>query len=188
MGRSPHPSRGKPRAPVKTDLSAETVRALFSYEPDTGLLRWKVSSRLGIRPGDVAGTIGRTGYVMVSIKKRLYSAHRLIWLIVHGRWPRQMIDHINGKRADNRLVNLREATPSLNGMNRPRMRNNTSGYPGVGRCGARWGAFLWRHGKQYHLGTHETPQRAYAVYLAVTKLLMDDESRRINSAERQLSA
>lgn len=39
------------------------------------------------------------------------SAHRVIWMAVHGAIPEgYTVDHINGKRSDNRVANL-EAVP-----------------------------------------------------------------------------
>ncbi len=65
------------------------------------------------------------------INYRLYTTHRLIWLFVHGSWPKNHLDHINGIIIDNRIENLREATRSQNMGNQPIKRINTSGYRGV---------------------------------------------------------
>ncbi len=96
---------------------------LFSYDPETGVLTWKVS-RGGQRAGDVAGTISH-GYVQVFVDGIAYRAHRLIWKMVTGREPVRYIDHENGNRSDNRLIkndpsnsNLREVTPWENNLNR----------------------------------------------------------------------
>ena len=47
---------------------------------------------------------------------REYRLHRLVWLWVHGAHvPDGMtLDHINGVKTDNRICNLRLATPAQN--------------------------------------------------------------------------
>jgi hypothetical protein len=44
-----------------------------------------------------------TGYREIRVGGERYYEHRLAWLYVHGRWPKEQIDHINHKRDDNRL-------------------------------------------------------------------------------------
>ncbi len=47
----------------------------------------------------------------------MYKAHRLAWFYVHGVWPKEQIDHINGDKADNCIANLRLADFSKNQAN-----------------------------------------------------------------------
>jgi hypothetical protein len=53
-----------------------------------------------------------------------------VWLW-HGRELPALIDHINGDRGDNRIENLRAATPSQNVCNTKIKSTNTSGVKGV---------------------------------------------------------
>ena len=47
-------------------------------------------------------------------------AHQIIWFAAHGAVPSGlMLDHINRENKDNRLSNLRLATPKQNAANRP---------------------------------------------------------------------
>ncbi|MFW4291481.1 HNH endonuclease [Salmonella enterica subsp. enterica serovar Paratyphi C] len=46
------------------------------------------------------------GYIRIYINKKWYLAHRLAWLYVTGKWPINVIDHINRNKADNRFINL----------------------------------------------------------------------------------
>lgn len=89
------------------------------------------------KAGSVAGHSDRSrGYVDIRIDAKKYKAHRLAWLYVHGRWPEKLIDHINGVKTDNRLINLREASAAENAMNNPSL--------GVYWCKRRraWRAFI----------------------------------------------
>jgi len=92
------------------------VRSLFDYNPDTGLLLWKIRSHG--RRADRAGSRGTSGYIKVETGGKIFLSHRLIWLWNFGYFPENEIDHINGDGSDNRLSNLREATRSCNLFNR----------------------------------------------------------------------
>ena len=64
--------------------------------------------------------------------------HRAIWAWHNGRLPTMQIDHINGKRFDNRIENLREVTQSENMRNMvyPWKPNVDTGLPGVYKNGS----------------------------------------------------
>lgn len=154
-----------------TALTAEYVRALLTYEPGTGAFRWNVRRR-GIVKGQVAGTTGKHGYRYIMIDGRLYRSSRLAWLITHGRWPDPEVDHRNGKRADDRLRNLREATRAQNLANRGLQKNNTSGFKGVRRSfSGRWRASIWKDGKEYWLGVFDKKREAAAAYAKAAEAL-----------------
>jgi len=100
-------------------LTAERLRELVRYDPVTGLFyrRWKCGERR-------VGCDNGRGYVVLRLDDKLYQAHRLAWLYVHGVFPAADIDHINGVRDDNRIVNLRPATRAEN-LRHKRHRNKT---------------------------------------------------------------
>ena len=66
------------------------------YDKDTGVFTRKISLNTKIRVGDVAGGKDVKGYVCIRVMGKTYKAHRLAWLYVHGKWPENEIDHING--------------------------------------------------------------------------------------------
>ena len=64
--------------------------------------------------GSIAGAKNGRGYHQIRIGGRPYSASRLAWLYMTGKWPNSEISYINGKPSDTRWANLREATTSQN--------------------------------------------------------------------------
>lgn len=105
---------------------------LFSYDPNTGLLRWKTSSAYRIKPGDIAGSMNGQGYLLVQINGKKRPVHRIAWEIFHGEISEELkIDHVNGIRHDNRIINLRQVTDAENNKNARLRKDNSSGRTGV---------------------------------------------------------
>ena|SRR3990167_6112314 len=143
----------------------ERLRGLLHYDSDTGVFTWRVNRRR-VKTGDIAGTVNAQGYVQICIDGRLYLAHRLAWLYVHGEWPSGDLDHWDTNRANNVIGNLRPATNSQNQANSRQRRDNTSGYKGVcwdKRC-HRWVAGIYVDGRRRHLGRFDTPEAGHAAY------------------------
>lgn len=108
------------------------LKRLVTYNPDTGHFTWNFDRNWRAKSGGIAGHINTvSGYVELVIDKKLYLCHRLAFLFMTGKWPKQETDHINNIRSDNRWCNLREADVSENRCNTQRNRNNTSGFKGV---------------------------------------------------------
>ena len=151
-------------------ITAEELRELLRYDPNTGIFRWKVKQRrVSYGVGDVAGSLdSSSGYHRIRIDGRDYRASRLAWLYVYGRWPTDEINHKNTIRDDDRLANLREATRGQNNYNTKRFSTNTSGLKGVcWRSRDRmWQAQISVNGRTRHLGKFDTPEEAHAVYRA----------------------
>lgn len=156
---------------AKTDLTAQRLRELLNYDPDTGVFTWVGRPSHFIKPNSRAGTLNRSeGYWMVKVDTYSYGAHRLAWLYITGEWPPHEVDHINGERADNRWTNLRSATKSQNQQNtrKPRV-HGTSGFLGVSRRRHNpplpWLAQIRINGQGYNLGQYATPEEAHSAYL-----------------------
>lgn len=103
-------------------MPIEALRAILSYNPETGGLTWVVdrgSNFHRMKAGSIAGTVSKRGYIIIKINGQFYKAHRLAWYLAAGVWPDPMldIDHINEAKGDNRLCNLRLVTRSENQKN-----------------------------------------------------------------------
>src|SRR3954470_19336597 len=113
------------------DLSHQTVRRLFDYDPQ-GFLRWKESPAVAVPKGSVAGTVQPRGYVRIAVNGKQYAAPRLVWIYHHGAIPKGMqIKHLNHVRGDNRIENLQPVTLSENLLNKRLYANSKTGVPGV---------------------------------------------------------
>jgi hypothetical protein len=134
-------------------LTQERLHEVVEYNPNTGIFIWKKSIAKIIKIGNIAGSKRKDGYLCFQIDKKMYLAHRLAWFYVYGYFPK-LLDHINQIRHDNRIINLREATKSENGQNRPQQKNNTSGIKGVhwAKREKKWLSFINLNGKMKHLG------------------------------------
>jgi hypothetical protein len=145
-------------------LSQEYLKSRLSYDPDTGVFVWRrkeVTDGKDISwntrfSGKVAGTVERRGYRRITINAKLYWAHRLAWLYVHGEMPENDIDHIDGDPLNNRIENLRDVSHADNGKNAKRPARNTSGVVGVvwDSCNRKWRAQITVNQKNMHIGRY----------------------------------
>ncbi len=160
---------------TRSDIPPETLRLLLAYNPETGLLTWKPRPRHFFKSeadskrwhtnwcGKVALAAKTSGYLNGSILCKCgYRAHRVAWAIFYGEWPSLPIDHVNGIRHDNRLANLRLATPQQNSANTAIRSDNTSKYRGVSFDRNRnvWRARLHHNKTTHDLGSFQTPEEA----------------------------
>ena len=132
----------------KTTITQKELKNKLRYDSSTGEF-----SRLS--DGEIAGYMSN-GYVRMTVNGSCYPAHRLAWLYVHGKFPKNQIDHINGIRKDNRIINLRDVTQAENTKNSKIASNNTSGFKGVEWIPSRnkWRALISSKGKKINVGSH----------------------------------
>lgn len=152
--------------------TAEQVMELLAYEPSTGAFTWKVGRRK-VKAGDRAGKTDSDGYRVIGISGRSHKAHRLAWLVTHGKWPTGEIDHINGNRSDNRIENLRDVDRGRNARNQTRLvkPETVSGLLGVTwhKPKNRWRACIRVGGRHTFLGYFDTPEAGHAAYMAAKR-------------------
>lgn len=161
------------------NVTFERLMELLSYDGKTGVFHWR-KSRQGVKAkyNLRAGTISNvTGYVQISIDRKVYLAHRLAWLYVHGRWPVGQIDHINTNRTDNRIHNLREATINQQRHNSNKKRTNTTGFKGVTFQAGKFVAMITHNRKVYYLGRFSTAEAAAEARNKAAKEMHGDFAR-----------
>lgn len=148
----------------------QRIMDALTYSADTGVFHWKIKTSARVHVGSSAGTTGN--YVSIKLDGEKYQAHRLAWLIVYGKFPSVFIDHINGIKTDNRIVNLREATRSVNGQNMRRAyRNNRSGMLGVSAYKDKFRATIVVDRKWRDLGFYDSAADAHAAYLSAKRVI-----------------
>lgn len=139
------------------------VMERLSYDTRTGLFKWKCRVSTRVPKGSKAGSLHKkNGYVLIKILRRTYKAHRLAWLIVYGSFPPNQIDHINGIKHDNRIINLRAVTHAENSRNRSLDIRNKSGHLGItyNKKTNRWIAQIGGTRKRVNLGHFENKEDA----------------------------
>jgi hypothetical protein len=170
------------------ELPIAFLRECFDYDPETGVLAWRMRPREHFTTTGVwkvwnarfAGKPAKAdswGYLSIRLtyNRRQFSAgaHRVAWALATGAWPQEQIDHRNGIRSDNRLANLRAATQPENSRNAKAHADNASGFLGVHRHKqtGRWRAQIRVGPRHFHLGLFNTPEAAHAAYLRAKKRL-----------------
>lgn len=162
-------------------ITQEYLKECLTYNPKTGVFTWLKRPRhhFGTDRGwkmfnsrNVGKPAGhewpkknsRTSYMQIGIDGQKYLAHRLAWLYIHGTWPDNSIDHIDGSGLNNKLINLRDVTPRQNSMNRKTNLNNSSGFKGVyfDKSKKKFRAYIDVNGKKKMLGYFTSLEAAKA--------------------------
>ena len=108
------PKKAKPRRLPPRQL----LHNLFEFDFDTGTLTFKS----GPKEGQEAGYLNKQGYRIVAVKhdgrRKEYKAHRVIYYMFTGNpLLKQVVDHIDGDKSNNRLSNLRAVKQKVNLQN-----------------------------------------------------------------------
>lgn len=165
-----------PTAP-KPLPSADILRQILNYDPETGLLQWKArtpdlvpnkrarnvfNAKFAGKP--VQSVPNERGHFNIEIFAEQYRLHRVIWVLHHGVEPVGLIDHEDGNGGNNRIVNLRDTGCAENAQNAKLRTDNKSGHPGVAyrRRGGKWVAYIGSGKHWRHLGTFATVDEAIA--------------------------
>jgi hypothetical protein len=157
-------------------MSIEAMRELLLYDPETGEFTWTDKAPHKVR-GKKAKSKDVLGYTIIKINTKIYKAHRIAWFFHTGIWPTKDIDHINGNPSDNRIINLREVSHSINMQNRAKPNKNSStGFLGVTKNGNNFRAEIGILGKKKVLGTYKTPEEANEVCVIAKRKLFEGKS------------
>ena len=172
MGRAPHVTGYRRFA-----ITAQFVRSCLDYDPVTGIFTWRQRADRDLSwnakyAGQVAGTPNGDGQIRIQLNSGNYVAHMLAWLYMTGEWSPREIDHIDVDNSHNWWTNLRIATRSQNGANRPAPKSNTSGIKGVSKDSAgrpgKWQAKITVNMRQIHLGVFDCRAAAAFAFMVAS--------------------
>ena len=113
-------------------ITFEEAKELFTYDRETGIIKWRKRTSNRQRSNMVAGSTRSDGYTKITFKGKKYPAHRISMLLAYGFYGDGLeVDHINHVRDDNRLSNLRFVTVIGNNRNLSKSSKNITGVTGV---------------------------------------------------------
>jgi hypothetical protein len=126
-----------------------------------GTLVWRIDRGGKAKAGTQAGSPHKNGRLAVKVLGKQYYVHRIVWALTHGEDPGPLqIDHRDRNPLNNDPSNLRLATKSQNGHNRP-----ARGY-WWNPHNRRFYAKIAANGTHTYLGCFKTEAEARAAYLA----------------------
>lgn len=153
-------------------LTLDRLKQVLNYPPETGGFTWAMCTSKRIHVGDAAGAIKEKSYRVIRIDTVLYRANRLAWFWMTGKWPEFQIDHRDGNSLNDRFVNLRDVTATVNGQNQRRSQSsNKAGFLGVTKRDGKYLASIFVDGKSVNLGRHLTPEAASLAYIEAKRKL-----------------
>jgi len=162
---------------AKRDLTVFTIRECLNYDPETGEFtrakRTAQCHQIGDR-ADLPACGNLAGYLTVGLQGDKHLAHRVAWAHFYGEWPTQHIDHINGNKSDNRIVNLRDVSSKENTQNRKRVMRKKEYTNLVGaywhRKNKNWVSRIQVDGETIHLGIFDSDTAAHHAYIEAKKI------------------
>jgi hypothetical protein len=153
-------------------LTKERIDTLFKVDTTIGELeRMPNTTHYWVRGR--AGSKNRDGYRRITIDRKAYYLHDLIWFYHYGKWPNGVIDHIDGNKQNNSIDNLRDVSPRENGQNQYRHRQGKLSGALYHKDKNVWYSLARFHGHQYYLGSFKTEQEAHNAYNEAVSLGID---------------
>lgn len=155
---------------VNYNLDLSELSEWLKYDPLEGKFYWirRLTNRPQIFQKEAGSFNKSVGYRLITYKGQKITCHRLAWIVSYGVNPTSYIDHINGDKSDNRLVNLRLADTGQNMANRKANKKSTSPYKGVSLTSRnkykKWQARIQANKKQTLIGTFYTEEEAAKAY------------------------
>jgi len=146
---------------MKLIISKEEILKVLDYNREQGVLTWKSTAYGKTKNKNITNI--ELGYLSVGINYKKYKVHRLIYFLETNTWP-EMIDHINGNKLDNRIVNLRASDKRRNQQNQYKHREGKLVGATYRKSTGKWRALIKLNKKSYEIGTYDTAEEAHDAY------------------------
>ena len=131
----------------------------FTYDSETGLIYNRYGKPLKPK---------KEGYIILEIninkKSNKLKGHQFAWYFINEECVNE-IDHINGVKHDNRIINLRSVTRQQNQWNQTKAK----GYSWH-KKNNKWCSVIRLNSKNIYLGSHNTKEEARNAYLAAKEI------------------
>ncbi len=152
--------------------SPAEIMAYFRLDPETGKIYVR-NPRTKLYLTRAVGKLETDGYIRIKYKGKLYSAGPIVWVLTHGKWPENKIDHKDRNKQNNRPSNLRDVSAFVNELNKEGNPCFHSGFQGIRQAPS--GRYqVERDGK--YLGTVsllETAKKVWENNIPLTKKYMN---------------
>ena len=147
-------------------INIDRLKKCLNYDPETGLFYREIATARCVKIGNIAGSVSN-GYIRIKIDGKRYQAHILAWFYVYGKLPDYEIDHIDGNRSNNSIINLRDVTKSINVQNQKKAQsdNKSTGLLGAYSSGKKYKSSIRVDGENKYLGIFETAELAHGAYI-----------------------
>jgi hypothetical protein len=134
------------KTPNSRSIPVEYIKKCFEYREEyvdgvlQGNVYWKYRED---RPkewntryaGKKAGNLDSKGYYTTSLRYNGFKCgmklHTIVWILNHGYYPKNIIDHIDRNKKNNLIDNLEDCLPQDNSNNRGANSNASSHFRGV---------------------------------------------------------
>ncbi|PTT41483.1 HNH endonuclease [Acidovorax sp. HMWF018] len=157
----------------KVELTAQRLREVLRYEPESGQMFWLIRAAHRRHPGEEAGSPSKDGRIRIRIDGQLFYRYRLAWLWMTGKWPDKCVDHINGDHTDDSWKNLRDVPQAINCQNyRKAPKSSSTGLLGAQALpNGRFESSVKTLYKRRYLGSFDNAQDAHEAYIAAKREL-----------------
>jgi len=163
-------------------LTKEFVTSRVTYDPQTGIFLWNYRSDLNSPRACASWNAQYAGREAGSFSKKYgyiellaTFAHRVAFVLMTGNLPKNVVDHINGDKTDNRWCNLRDVSSRANAENRRSTAPHRAlplGVTAPSRLAHQknpYRAVIRISGRSAHIGYFPTPEEAHQAYLEVKR-------------------